>query len=164
MKLFQEDDLKNIGKLLIEKNQTVAVAESVTSGLLQFAFGSIENASQFFHGGITAYNIGQKYKHLAVEPIHALSVNCVSQNVSNEMALQVTNLFKSNWGISITGYSSPAVESGNKLFAYYSIAFNNVLLQSDKLSASSNDPFEVQLFYVSTILKEIKKLLQDQGS
>jgi nicotinamide mononucleotide (NMN) deamidase PncC len=48
MKLFQEDDLKNIGKLLVAKNQTVAVAESVTSGLLQFALALLKTLRSFF--------------------------------------------------------------------------------------------------------------------
>ena len=164
MKLFNEHDLTQIGALIISKKQTLAVAESVTSGLMQHAFGSIEDASQFYQGGITVYNIGQKHKHLSVEPIHALAVNCVSKKVSEEMALEVSNLFNSNWGIGITGYASPTPDSGNKLFAYFSIAFNREILKSDKLSTSLKDPFKVQVFYVTTILDEIKRLLNHDGS
>ena len=84
MEIFNENELKKIGKKLIEGKYTIAVAESVTSGILQFALSSIPDASKFYQGGITAYNIGQKYSHLKVEPIHALSVNCVSQKVAVE--------------------------------------------------------------------------------
>ena len=80
------------------------------------------------------------------------------------MALEVSNLFNSNWGIGITGYASPTPDSGNKLFAYFSIAFDRKILKSDKLSTSLKDPFKVQVFYVTTILDEIKRLLNHDGS
>ncbi len=81
MHLIEQPGLQVIRQYMLGNNQTVAVAESVTAGLLQWAFSSIPDAAQFFQGGITAYNISQKYKHLAVEPIHASEVNCVSQKL-----------------------------------------------------------------------------------
>ena len=89
MKPFDEKKLVSLGKKLLKRKQTIAVAESVTSGLLQFALSCIPDAARFFQGGITAYNIAQKFKHLRVEPLHALSVNCVSPKVAKEMALHV---------------------------------------------------------------------------
>src|SRR5436190_21131457 len=115
MNTFDKKVLERLGKKLLKKKQTVAVAESVTSGLLQFAFSCIPDAASFFQGGITAYNIAQKFKHLQVEPLHALSVNCVSSKVAKEMALHVCQLYSSDWGIGITGYASPVPESGNKV-------------------------------------------------
>ena len=51
------DQIKNI---LIDRGETIAVAESLTSGHLQVALASAENASEFFQGGITVYNLGQR--------------------------------------------------------------------------------------------------------
>ncbi|HEX5027059.1 MAG TPA: CinA family protein [Agriterribacter sp.] len=58
---------------------------------------------RFFQGGITAYNLAQKYKHPGVKPLHALLVNGVSQMVANEMAWQSCLLFASHSSIGITG-------------------------------------------------------------
>src|SRR5690349_20740357 len=99
--------LDNIGQLLLSRQQTIAIAESVTAGLLQFHLSTATDAAKFFHGGITAYNVAQKFKHLDVEPIHALSCNCVSQKVADEMAMNVSHNFNSDWGIAITGYATP---------------------------------------------------------
>ena len=76
-----------------------------------------------FQGGLTVYNLGQKCRHLGVNPIQALECNCVSDKVAVEMAISVCKLFTSDWGIAITGYSTPVPESDNKLFAYFAIAF-----------------------------------------
>ena len=78
--------LRSIRASLLKRKETVSVAESVTSGLLQSAFAAIPDASLFFQGGLTAYNLGQKAKHLAIEPIHAEKVNCVSQQIADQMA------------------------------------------------------------------------------
>lgn len=159
MELFDKDILDSIGKTLLKKQETIAIAESVTSGLLQFAFSNIKDASCFYQGGLTAFNIGQKFKHLQVDPVHALAVNGVSQKVAEEMAMEVCILFKSDWGIAVTGYASAVPTSGNKIFAYYAISHKSKIRSKGKLNSKKNDPSEVQKTYVNRIVKEILALL-----
>ena len=159
MKLFDKKILEAIGKKLIRKKQSVSVAESVTSGLLQLAFSSIPDASQFFQGGITVYNLRQKYKHLKVELKHALSVNCVSQQVAIEMALHVCEHYSSDWGIGVTGYASPVPESDNKVFAFYAISYKNKLKAKGKIPARKAGPIQLQLKYTNFIMQKFVRLL-----
>ena len=160
MDLFQTSVLKRIGKKLISKKQTLSVAESVTSGLLQFAFSNVPDAAHFFQGGITAYNIGQKFKHLGVEPVHALSVDCVSQKVATEMAMHVCDLFSSDWGIGITGYATQVPESDHKIFAYYAITYKMKLKKSGKIVPHTDDPPEVQRKYVNDVIRIFSQLVK----
>src|SRR4051794_20552902 len=103
---FEKNLINRIKDLLIQRHQTISVAESVTAGLLQLSLSSAENALDFFQGGITAYNLGQKARHLHIDPIYALSCNCVSDRIADMLALNVCDLFSSDWGIGITGYAS----------------------------------------------------------
>jgi PncC family amidohydrolase len=153
--VFSQDLLGPVKNYLVKHKETIAVAESVTSGLLQVALGTIEDASCFYQGGITAYNLGQKYRHLLIEPIHALECNCVSQQVANEMAANVCILFKSNWGLSITGYATPTKETSDKIFAYFSIACNNKIILAKKIIPQNTEPFAVQLEYAQTLLQHL---------
>jgi nicotinamide-nucleotide amidase len=157
--IFDKNILASIGKKLKAKKQTVAVAESATSGLLQFAFSQMPDASEFFQGGITAYNLGQKFKHLNVEPIKAEACDCVSQDVSNEMAIHASQLFKSDWGISITGYATPVPDSGNKLFCYYSIAFRGKVKAKGKMVPKKKKSDEVQEEYAERVVKRFGGLI-----
>src|SRR5690348_14420481 len=100
--MFDKDLINEIGEILKKQKQSVAVAESVTAGLLQAAFSNALDASCFFQGGITAYNVGQKCRHLLVEPLHALESDCVSEDVARDMGVHVSKLFTSNYGIAIT--------------------------------------------------------------
>jgi len=152
--LFDQNVINSIKEWMVTHNETIAVAESVTSGLLPLALSSAEEAMDFYQGGITAYNLGQKSRHLLVEPIHALSFNSVSEQVSKEMARNVCKSFTSNWGIRITGFASPVPESGNKLFAYYAISLRDEIVLSKKMEREEDNPFAIQLSYVNELLED----------
>ncbi|OQP61967.1 hypothetical protein A3860_30205 [Niastella vici] len=155
-----EDIIQSISNILIERQQSIAVAESVTSGHMQVALSAAPDAAHFYQGGITAYNLGQKSRHLHVEPIHAMTCNCVSQQVATEMALEVCRLFVSDWGLAITGYASKVPESNNELFAYFAISYAGRILQSGKIEPPDGEPVQVQSFYANELLKNLEALLQ----
>ena len=159
--MFDKQLLDDIAAKLKDKKQSVAVAESVTGGLLQAAFSNAAQASLFFQGGITAYNIGQKCRHLLVEPLHAAECNCVSEQVSQQMSKQVCNLFLSDYGIGITGYAAKMPEQNiNSLFAYYAIASKDKILRCGKVTTDAEEGLPAQLFYINTVLKIFKELVQ----
>lgn len=156
-------DVKNIekaGKLLLSRHKTLAVAESVTSGNLQAAFSLATNARLFFQGGITTYNIGQKCRHLLVEPTHAIETNCVSKKVAIEMAKEVCHLFKSDYGIGITGYATPVPEKNiEKLFAFIAIASGDKVIRAKKVNATKKEPSEVQVFFTEQAIDLLRSAL-----
>ena len=160
MQLFDEKKLGKIHNVLVKKGETIAVAESVTTGLLQLALAQAEKANEFFQGGITTYNLGQKFRHLKVEPIHAEATNCVSEKVSEEMAIHVCDLFSSHWGIAVTGYATGVPESGNKIFAFFSISHRGKIIAKGKMSPAKKEGFDAQFYYVTTIIDRFVKLLK----
>ena len=152
MEIFEKPVLEGIRKKLLKNRITVAVAESVTGGLIQFAFSNMPDASQFFQGGICAYNLGQKYKHLNVDPIHAEEVNSVSGQVAREMALNVARMFNSDLGIGVTGFATPVPESNNNIYAFYSISKNGREVKKGKISIKSAEAALAQQIFTNKIL------------
>lgn len=151
---FNPAAILSIKDKLLARHETIAVAESVSSGLVQAALSTAPDAAMFYQGGMTAYNLGQKTRHLLIEPIHALSCNCVSERVAGEMALGVCRLFNSDWGLAITGYATPVPESNNSLFAYYAIARRDQVVREGRISPSKQDePFGIQRWYTEQLLK-----------
>lgn len=158
---YDIDLINKAGNLLQKKDATIAVAESVTSGHLQAAFSLANNATLIFEGGITTYNIGQKCRHLLVEPIHALAVNCISMKVSEQMAIGVCDLFKAGYGIGITGYASPVPEKNIKqLFAFVAIAKGGKIIESEKIISSYKKPLEVQKDFTGQAIRFLFEALQ----
>lgn len=119
MEVFDGAQLKQ----LMDKQQlTIAVAESLTVGNIQAAIGSISGASTFFEGGLTAYNLEQKVKHLGVNREHAEKVNSVSPQVALEMAKGICLKFDCEIGIGTTGYASAYPEEDiPSPYAYFAI-------------------------------------------
>ena len=157
--LFASEPLLETGKIFLEREETLAVAESVTCGFLQAAFSTVPDAARFFQGGITAYNLGQKYRHLLVEPIHAEECNCVSAQIATDMAMNVCDMFSSHWGIGITGYITPVEESGDKVFAYFSLVHKGEVVAKDVIRPERDEPVNLQLLYVDTVVSRLLKHL-----
>jgi nicotinamide-nucleotide amidase len=159
--MYNLDTINSIKRYLKQREQTLAVAESVTSGHLQAAFSLATGATEFFQGGITTYNLGQKVKHLGVDPIHAEPVNCVSDKISEQMALEVSKYFLSDWGIATTGYAAPVPELKiSELFVIFSIVFRGEIMLTKRTKAyPKSSPFEAQLFFANTILEELNDVL-----
>ncbi|MFY1045779.1 CinA family protein [Chryseobacterium sp. GP-SGM7] len=149
--------LDYVGEQLHSSNQTISVAESVTSGFLQFSFSQMKDASKFFKGGITAYRVEEKISLLDVNEKEALITNGVSSNTAESMALEVAEIFSSDWSIGITGYATTLQESGNKLFAYFAISHKGNIILSERLDLHSRTmSLKAQLYYSEFILGCLK--------
>ena len=149
------DSIKDI---LIKNGQTLAVAESVTGGFLQGLFSAATDASLFFQGGITVYNIGQKCRHLNVEPVHAQNNNCVTNKVASQMAVEVNKLFLSDYGIGITGYASTIPQQGiNELFAFYAIARGTEVIKAERITSNKAEGLETQQDYCVQVAAILEK-------
>lgn len=116
-------DLQSL--LLGDPKLTLAVAESLTCGRVQARVGAISGASEFFLGGITAYSIEQKVRHLGVDEAEARALNGVSADVAEQMAVGVCHLFGSQVGLATTGYAEPyAPRQVVHPFAWWAVAHN----------------------------------------
>ena len=107
---MENSHIDKLKDLMNSKKLKMAVAESLTTGNIQAAIGSISGASTFFEGGMTVYNLEQKSRFLGVNREHAEKVNSVSSRVATEMAKGVCLKFECDIGIGTTGYAEPHAE------------------------------------------------------
>ena len=110
-----EDTLASVtGKLLLEAQQTVAVAESCTGGGLGAMLTSVSGSSGYFRGGIVAYDNDVKQQLLGVKAESLNQEGAVSSTVAEQMALGAKKQFHSDWGLSITGIAGPTGGTAQK--------------------------------------------------
>ncbi len=108
--IYGEDDelIENVvAKLLKDKNKTVSTAESCTSGLLAAKLTDIPGSSKYFIGGVNSYSNEIKVKFLNVKKKMIENYGAVSEQVAFEMAKNVRKIFKTDFGLSITGIAGP---------------------------------------------------------
>jgi nicotinamide-nucleotide amidase len=108
--LFGEDDetlAGNLGRLLVEGKQTVAVAESCTGGLVSQLLTEPPGATQWFVGGAVTYLESMKEKWANVRHESLLQHTAVSPEVALEMARGIRLETKASIGLSVTGVAGP---------------------------------------------------------
>jgi nicotinamide-nucleotide amidase len=158
--MYTKKDISIVANYMLTRKESLSVAESVTSGHIQAALSLADNARKFFQGGITVYNLGQKSRHLHVEPIHAESCNCVSERIAQEMAVHACALFSSDWGIGITGYAVPVPECDiNSLFSYYAISYHGKVTCSKLIESRKKGIQSIQEHYVNIVMRDFAKVL-----
>lgn len=152
------NDLKTL--FLQAPRHTLAVAESLTCGHLQAAIGAIPGASEFFLGGLTAYTVEQKVRHLGVDRAAAVAVNCVSEEIARQMARGVCALFGSDVGVATTGYAEPSPPNGAFApYACWAIALrgpdNRSTLRSGRVVCAGMTRVGVQQSVARAVLAEV---------
>ena len=98
------------GMALIERRQTLAVAESCTGGLLGEALTDVPGSSAYFVGGVIAYSNSVKIEQLGVSEETIRTEGAVSAATALAMAEGVRALLHADIGLSITGVAGPAAE------------------------------------------------------
>ena len=111
---------REIVAALTARGQTLAVAESLTGGLLSDAIVQVPGASRVFMGGIVAYDEGRKVTLLGVRQETLDQYTAVSRPTALEMARGARERLKTDWALSTTGYAGPDGE--NVGLVYVSLA------------------------------------------
>jgi len=92
---------------LLERGLTLAVAESVTGGLIASRLVGVAGASHWFRGGVVSYASEVKFDLLNV-PVGPV----VSSSAAEAMAIGVRDLLKADVGLSVTGVAGPEEQDG----------------------------------------------------
>jgi nicotinamide-nucleotide amidase len=96
-----------IATRMLARHETLAVAESITGGLIASRLVNIAGASTWFRGGVVSYASEVKFELLGVPrgPV-------VSAVAAEAMASGVRALLKSDVGLSVTGVAGPQEQDG----------------------------------------------------
>ena len=99
--------------------QTVAVAESLTGGLVAAALTDIPGASVVVRGGVIAYATDIKARVLGVDEVLLARAGSVDVEVAEQMASGVRSLMGTTYGLSTTGVAGPDPVDGKPVGMVY---------------------------------------------
>ncbi|GLH68886.1 CinA-like protein [Geothrix rubra] len=92
------------------RGETLAVAESMTGGLLASRLTAIPGASAAFLGGATVYSAQAKSALLGLDPATLATEGTVSEATSRRLAEAVRAKLGATWGLAVTGNAGPGAE------------------------------------------------------
>lgn len=98
--------------LLAGRGETLAVAESLTGGLVAAQLTAVPGASRSFRGSVTAYATELKRDVLGVDGTLLEERGAVDPEVARQMAGGVRARLGADWGISTTGVAGPEPQDG----------------------------------------------------
>ncbi|MCX6200352.1 MAG: competence/damage-inducible protein A [Bacteroidetes bacterium] len=98
---------KVIGRMLIERNETVSCSESCTGGYIAHLFTSVPGSSKYFKGGIVSYSYDVKEKLLGVSNSTLNKVGAVSEECVREMLAGLLKTTSTTYGIAVSGIAGP---------------------------------------------------------
>ncbi|MFJ6088489.1 CinA family protein [Streptomyces sp. NPDC092369] len=102
----------DVVRLLTVKGWTLAVAESLTGGLVAADITSVPGASKAFRGSVTAYATELKHELLGVDAALLAQRGAVDPQVAAQMAAGVRKALGADWGIATTGVAGPQPQDG----------------------------------------------------
>lgn len=96
----------------MDRDDSLAVAESLTGGLLGATLTEVAGVSAVFRGGITAYATDLKEALLGIDPDLLVRHGPVSAEVAAAMARGVRDRLGASYGIATTGVAGPQAQAG----------------------------------------------------
>lgn len=103
-----------VAEVLTGTGMTVAVAESITGGMIGSLITEQPGSSAYFAGGVIAYSNDVKRQQLDVSAALLESVGAVSREVGEAMARGVRSRLGTSLGLAVTGIAGPAAEGTSK--------------------------------------------------
>jgi nicotinamide-nucleotide amidase len=101
----------NIAARLIERRQTIAVAESSTGGLISAALLAVPGASAYFLGSAVVYTRDARRILMDIPDEAMKGIRSASEVYAKLLASQIRQRFSCDWGLSETGATGP---TGNR--------------------------------------------------
>lgn len=115
--IYAEGDLtmeEKVGQLLLAKEQTLALVESCTGGLISHRITRVAGSSAYYYGGATTYSNDAKVRFLGVKLETLEKYGAVSEQTALEMSHGIRERTGASIGLSVTGVAGPTGGSPEK--------------------------------------------------
>jgi nicotinamide-nucleotide amidase len=147
---------------LTERGETVAVAESLTGGLLAAALVQIPGASAVFRGGIVAYATDLKATLLGVPESLLARYGAVHADVAAAMASGVRGRLGATFGVATTGVAGPDPADGQPVgTVHIAVSSPRKVIGRQCLFAGDRSAIREQTVVIS--LKQLRRMLGEKA-
>ncbi|MDX3234809.1 CinA family protein [Streptomyces sp. ME03-5709C] len=150
--------------LLEARQEWLAVAESLTGGLVAAELTSVPGASRSFRGSVTAYATELKRDVLAVDGALLAERGAVDPDVARGMAEGVRRVLRADWGLATTGVAGPDPQDGQPVGTVYVAVAGPPGVWCERLRLNG-DRAEIRTTTVNAVLTLLQRtLLTDRGT
>lgn len=142
---------------------TLAVAESLTGGLVTATLVAVPGASAVLRGGVVAYAADLKHVLLGVDPELLADVGAVDPEVATAMAVGVRVRLGATWGIATTGVAGPDPQDGQPVGTVHLAAAGPASVVSRRLDLPAEVVAGGRTSVRNAAVEAVLELLRDQA-
>ena len=102
------DPIILIARLLTERKETLAIAESSAGGLINAAMVGVPGASAYYLGGCIVYTVASREGLLGITKDEMRGMRSASEPYARLMAERIRTKLGATWGLAETGATGPA--------------------------------------------------------
>jgi nicotinamide-nucleotide amidase len=150
---------EKIAAHLIERRQTIAVAESSTGGLISAALLAVPGASAYFLGSAVVYTRDARRLLMDIPDEAMKGIRSASEPYAKLLASQIRQRFSSHWGLSETGATGPAGNRYGDAAGHSCMAVAGVAQSVTTLETGSADRLANMHIFAATALNLLLKNL-----
>src|SRR5471032_2726876 len=130
---------EKIAARLIERRETIAIAESSTGGLIAAALLAVPGASAYFVGGAVVYTKVARAALLGIGDADMAGLRPATEAYSLLVAQRVRERHGATWGLGETGASGPSGNRYGDPAGHTCIAFSGSIERAVTLETGSAD-------------------------
>ena len=143
---------EKIAARLIERRQTIAVAESSTGGLISATLLAVPGASAYFLGSAVVYTRDARRLLMDIPDEAMKGIRSASEPYAKLLASQIRQRFSSHWGLSETGATGPTGNRYGDAAGHSCMAVAGVAQSVITLETGSSDRLANMHVFASTAL------------
>jgi nicotinamide-nucleotide amidase len=144
---------EQIAAKLIERRESIAVAESSTGGLISAALLAVPGASAYFLGSAVVYTRDARRILMDIQDEAMKGIRSASEVYAQLLANQIRQRFSSHWGLSETGATGPAGNRYGDAAGHSCMAVAGAETAVITLETGSNDRQANMQVFAATALK-----------
>src|SRR5436190_17726633 len=142
-----------IAAKLIERRQTIAVAESSTGGLISAALLAVPGASAYFKGSAVVYTRDARRILMDIPDDAMKGIRSASEAYARLLANQTRTRFSADWGLSETGATGPTGNRYGDAAGHSCMAVAGTEISAITLETGSSDRLGNMHVFAATALE-----------
>ena len=134
---------ERVHRLLTDRIQTLATAESCTGGTIAARFTAMPGASAYFKCGVVTYSLDAKQNFVNICCDTIARYGAVSEQVARQMAEGARRISGADYAVSTTGIAGPAGSTAEKPVGTVWIAVSSPLRTTARLIHAKGDRTQI---------------------
>ncbi|MQG88766.1 MAG: CinA family protein [SAR202 cluster bacterium] len=151
-----------VGAILKKREETIAIAESSSGGLISASLLSVPGASKYFTGGSVVYTANARKLYLDIDLKEHTGIRSATEQYAALIAKESRKKLQATWGLAETGAAGPTRNSYGDAPGHTCIAISGESINFETTVETRETNREINMYSFAEIaLENLRNVLKD---